>query len=86
MDERGLCRLRYIDKTDGPVTFSHGGSQGCPVSTQQDSEHTLAHTNTYAQRTQVDYLFDRTSSCTESSFTDRNRPATTPNPMNFSTC
>ena len=62
INEGRQCRLRYIDITDGPVTFSHRGPGACPVHTQQDSQHTHTHTHThphphihiYAQRAQVD--------------------------------
>lgn len=30
VDDGVVCRLTYIDKTDGPVTVSHGGPQALP--------------------------------------------------------
>lgn len=60
MDEVGVCRLRYMDKTDGPFAISNGGPQVSPVSIQQNSgnTHPHIHTYTYAQGTQVDCLLD----------------------------
>lgn len=53
---RRVCKLRYIGKTDGSFTVSHGGPQTCPVSTRKDSGHTATHA--YGQRTQADCLPD----------------------------
>lgn len=61
VDDGVVCRLTYIDKTDGPVTVSHGGPQALP------SQHSW-HTPICSEDTRWLFAWPFTLSCTGNKF------------------